>query len=146
MDFYDTFEHTVDGKGRLVLPSSFRSAFVDGGFLTFLGEYAALFTAEGWESYRRKLQQAGTFSRRELQYLFSFVSPFQPDGQNRITLGQRLRDKTGIDRDVTLVGSGTHVAVYAREAWARIEDAVEAPAEGVDHASLVDKIQELDFL
>jgi MraZ protein len=146
MDFYDTFEHTIDGKGRLVLPASYRSAFDDGGVLTFLGEYAALFTPDGWDTYRRKLQQAGTFTRLELQYLFSFVSPFRPDGQHRITLSPRLRDKAGIERDVTLVGSGSHVAVYPREVWAGIEAAVEAPAPGADQAALVAKIHELEFL
>jgi MraZ protein len=146
MDFYDTFEHTIDGKGRLVLPSSFRAAFADGGFMTFLAEYAALFTPAGWKSYRHKLEGAGTFTRKEKQYMFSFVAPFVPDSQNRISLGPRLRNRAGLVRDVTLVGSGSHVAVYARDTWAQLEASIEAPVEGAEHAALVDKIQELDFL
>ncbi len=144
VDFYDTFEHTIDGKGRLVLPASFRSAFADGGFVTYLGKYAALFTTDEWQKYRRRLEQSGQFTREQLQYLFSFVTPFQPDAQNRIGISQRLRDKVGLDRDVTIVGSGSHAALYAREAWRVLEESIEEPAE--DGTSIVDKFSELEFL
>ncbi len=144
MDFYDTFEHTIDGKGRLVLPASYREAFTAGGFVTFLGKYAALFTPDEWEKYRRKLEQSGQFSREQLQYLFSFVTPFRPDGQNRIGVSQRLRDKVGLVRDVTIVGSVTHAAIYPREAWGRVESEIEAPDD--DGRSIVDKVAGLEFL
>ena len=144
MDFYDTFEHTIDGKGRLVLPASYRPAFTGGGFVTYLGKYAALFTPDEWEKYRRRLEASGQFDREQLQYLFSFVTPFQPDAQNRIGVSQRLRDKVGLERDVTIVGSVTHAALYPREAWSRVEAAIEAPAD--DGTSIVDKFSELEFL
>ena len=54
MEFFDQFEHTIDDKGRLVLPAAYREAFVGGGFLTLLGDNAALFTSDGWEKYRRR--------------------------------------------------------------------------------------------
>lgn len=144
MDFYDTFEHTIDGKGRLVLPASYRPGFTAGGFVTYLGKYAALFTPDEWEKYRRRLEQSGQFDREQLQYLFSFVTPFQPDSQNRIGVSQRLRDKVGLQRDVTIVGSVSHAAIYPREAWGRLETTVEAPSD--DGTSIVDKFSELGFL
>ena len=144
MDFYDTFEHTIDGKGRLVLPASYRPAFTGGGFVTYLGKYAALFTPDEWEKYRRRLEASGQFDREQLQYLFSFVTPFQPDAQNRIGVSQRLRDKVGLERDVTLVGPATHAALHPREAWSRVAAPIEAPAD--DGTSIVDKFSELEFL
>ena len=144
MDFYDTFEHTIDGKGRLVLPASYRAAFTGGGFVTYLGRYAALFTPSEWEKYRRRLEQSGQFSRDQLQYLFSFVTPFQPDAQNRIGVSQRLREKVGLERDVTIVGSVSHAAIYPRDEWTRVEAAIEAPSD--DGRSIVDKFSELEFL
>ena len=144
MDFYDTFEHTIDGKGRLVLPASYRVAFTNGGFVTYLGKYAALFTPDEWEKYRRRLEQSGQFTREQLQYLFSFVTPFQPDAQNRIGVSQRLRDKVGLEREVTIVGSVSHAALYSREAWAEVQAAIESPAD--DGSTIVDKFSELEFL
>ena len=144
MDFYDTFEHTIDGKGRLVLPASYRAAFTNGGFVTYLGKYAALFTTDEWQKYPRRLEQSGQFTREQLQYLFSFVTPFTPDAQNRIGVSQRLRDKVGLDREVTIVGSVSHAALYPREAWSALETAIESPAD--DGSSIVDKFSELEFL
>jgi MraZ protein len=144
MEFFDQFEHTIDDKGRLVLPAAYREAFVGGGFLTLLGDNAALFTRDGWEKYRRKLELQGDFTRHQLQYLFSFVSPFTPDSQHRIVVNARLRAKVGLEREVSIVGSGSHAAIYPRDAWGRIEaEATAADAEGL---TLVDKFNALDFL
>jgi MraZ protein len=144
MEFFDQFEHTIDDKGRMVLPAAYRHAFTDGGFLVFLGGSAALFTPDGWEKYRRRLDLSGKFSRRELQVVLSYVSPFQPDSQYRITVNPRLRQKVGLDREVTIVGSGTHLAIYARDAWAAIEADVLEPDES--GRTLEDKFDGLDFL
>lgn len=144
MEFFDQFEHTIDGKGRMVLPSAYRDAFTDGGFLTWLGDYAALFTVEGWERYRRKLELSGSFPRQQLQVVLSFVSPFTPDTQHRIAVNPRLRNQVGLTRDVTIVGSSSHAAIYDRAAWA----AIEAAAMGPDQTgrTIADKFNELDFL
>ncbi|MFM7063613.1 MAG: division/cell wall cluster transcriptional repressor MraZ [Actinomycetes bacterium] len=144
MEFYDQFEHNIDDKGRLVLPSAYRSAFTTGGFVTYMGDYAALFTPGEWDRYRRKLQESGEFTRRQLQTMFSFVTPFTPDAQHRISIGAKLRTEVGIDREVTIVGSGSHAAVYARSKW----DAFEAGAMAPDESgrSLADKIADLGFL
>jgi MraZ protein len=144
MEFFDQFEHTIDDKGRLVLPSAYREAFVGGGFLTLLGDNAALFTKEGWEKYRRRLELQGNFTRHQLQYLFSFVSPFVPDAQHRIVVNARLRTKVGLEREVSIVGSGSHAAIYPRATWAQIE--AEATAADADGLTLVDKFNALDFL
>lgn len=144
MEFFGQFEHTIDGKGRLVLPASFRAAFVDGGFVTHLGNCAALFTPDGWEKYRRRLELSGVFSRTQMQYLFSFVSPFTPDAQHRIGLGAKLRETLELGQAVTVVGSGSHAAIYSRAAWAAIE--AEATAADDSGHTLADKFVELDFL
>lgn len=144
MEFFDQFEHTIDDKGRLVLPAAYRAAFAEGGFLALLGDYAAVFTSDGWEKYRRRLELSGAFSRKQLQYVLSFVSPFSPDSQHRISLAARLRDQAGLGREVTIVGSGSHAAIYPRERWSALEAEATAPDE--DGRTLSDKFDALDFL
>ena len=144
VEFFDQFEHTIDDKGRLVLPSAYRDAFATGGFVTYLGTSAALFTSDGWEKYQRRLELSGTFSREELQILRSYASPFRQDSQHRIPIGAKLRGLVGIDRAVTIVGSGSHAAIYARHVWEEMEARVLGPdAAGV---TLADKFSTLDFL
>jgi MraZ protein len=144
MEFFDQFEHTIDDKGRMVLPAAYRESFVRGGFVVLLGDSAALFTDEGWEKYRRKLAMSGEFTRRQLQVLYSSASPFVPDAQNRIVLNARVRARAGLGREVVIVGSGSHAAIYPRDAWARIEDEANAPDD--EGRTLADKINSLDFL
>ena len=143
-EFLGQFEHTIDDKGRLVLPAAYRAALADGGFVSFLGRYPALFTEPGWDKYRRRLEDSGAFSRTQLQYVLSFTSPFRPDSQHRVGLGAKLREVAGLEREVTIVGSGTHAALYPRAAWAAVE--VEANAPDESGRTLVDKFDSLDFL
>jgi len=143
-EFYGTYEHVIDGKGRLVLPATFRSAFAEGGVAAQVEDYAALFTTEEWERYRRKLETAGVFDRDELLHMFSIVSPFEPDSQNRISLSQRLRDFTGLEREVAVVGSVRYLSVFSKEDWARREAAIAQKA--IDGNSLAAKFRELPFL
>lgn len=144
MEFFDQFEHTIDDKGRLVLPAAYREAFVAGGFVTFLGDTAAIFTDAGWDMYRRKLELSKVFTRRELRYMYSLASPFRPDAQHRIVLNARLRAKAHLQREVTIVGSGTHAAIYPRAEWNRLEELAEGPDES--GLTLADKIDTVDFL
>jgi MraZ protein len=144
VDFYEQFEHTIDGKGRLVLPASWRSGFAEGGFLAFLGRNGGLFPPTAWEQYRRRLETSGNFDRDAMAYVLSLVTPFQPDAQNRINVPGRLRQKLGLDRDVTLAGAGSYVALWDRRAWDDLERRVERPTdEGV---SLADRFDSLGFL
>lgn len=143
-DFYGTHHHTIDSKGRLVLPSSFRAAFAEGGYAALIEDYAALFTTDEWQRYRRKIESSGVFDRDDLRHLFSIVSPFEPDAQNRISLSQRLREVTGLDREVTVVGSVRYVSLFDRVDWERREAAIARKA--TEGKSLRDKFKELPFL
>ncbi len=144
MDFYGTFEHRIDGKGRLVLPSTFRSAFAGGGMAALIEDYAALFTREEWDIYRRRIESSGNFTREDLRWLFSIASPFEPDNQNRISLPPKLRQHTGLDQDIALVGSVRYVALFPSEEWARREAAIVRQSE--TGTSIADKFRGLDFL
>lgn len=144
MDFYGTFEHTIDDKGRLVLPSSYRSAFAGGGMVTLIEDHGALFTHDEWGVYRRKLESSGRFTRDDLLWLFSIASPFEPDTQNRISLPAKLRERTGLRKEITIVGSVRYVSMFSRQEWARREAAIDEQAE--TGLSIAEKFRGLDFL
>jgi MraZ protein len=144
VDLYDTFEHTIDAKGRLVLPAAYRSTFADGGFAVNLGDCIGIFSVADWEKWRRRVEQSRVLDRSRLKYLIASVSPIQPDGQNRVTINPRLRSKIGLERDVTIVGSGMYASVYDRTAWERFEASAEAP--DADGRTLADELADLEFV
>jgi len=144
VDLYDTFEHTIDGKGRLVLPAAYRSTFAEGGFAVNLGDCVGLFSISDWEKWRRRVEQSRVLHRSRLKYMIASVSPIQPDAQHRITINPRLRSKMGLERDVTIVGSGIYASVYDRATWDRFEAEAEAP-DG-DGRTLADDLADLEFV
>lgn len=144
MEFFGKFDHTIDDKGRLVLPAAYRSAFVDGGFLTFMGASAGLFTEDEFEKYRRRLTLSGKFTRKDLQQLMALTTPVQPDAQHRVAISTHLRDRVGLDREVAVVGQAGHVEIFPRDVWeAREAESLEGDEDG---RTLTDKFDDLDFL
>ncbi len=144
MDLYDTFEHTVDPKGRLVMPAPFRPAFADGGFLVNMQTALGLFPAAEWEPWVRRVEQSGKVARSNLRFMIASVSPIQPDSQHRISINPRLRQKLHLDRDVAIVGQRKYAQIYDLAEWERFEATVEQPP--AERRSLVDELEELDFL
>jgi MraZ protein len=126
VEFWEYNEHNIDGKGRLVLPSSFRSAFEKGGVLTLQGSFVAMMQPAEWDKALRKMTAGGDYSTRELNYIKSFVTVFTPDAQNRVTVPARLRQRAGLDREVAMIGMGGHIAIYPRDVWLALEDDLSA--------------------
>lgn len=141
MEFWDYNEHNIDGKGRLVLPSSFRSAFEDGGVLTFQGNYVALHEPSAWDQALRRMQNSGEYTKLELNYVKSLVTTFTPDAQNRVMIPIRLRERVGLDREVALIGMGNHIALYPRDVWREIEAELDRAVDG--RPSLSDRLAEV---
>ena len=123
--FYGEFEHAIDRKGRLILPSKFREAaksqFVEKFFVTRgLDKCLFMFPEEEWRSQENKFksmsfvkQQSRTFNR----LLFSGAQDVSPDKQGRILLPQYLKDFADIKRDVMIVGVSNRIEIWAKNNW-----------------------------
>lgn len=123
--FYGEYLHSVDRKGRLILPAKFREAakshFIERFFVTRgLDNCLFMFSEEEWRSQENKLksisftkQQARTFNR----LYFSGAVEVSADAQGRILLPQYLKEFAGIKRDVVIVGVSNRVEIWAKERW-----------------------------
>jgi MraZ protein len=123
--FYGEFEHSIDRKGRLILPAKFRETaknqFVEKFFVTRgLDKCLFMFSEEEWRSQENKFktmsftkQQSRTFNR----LLFSGAVEVGPDKQGRILLPQYLKEFADIKRDVMIVGVSNRIEIWARDKW-----------------------------
>jgi len=123
--FYGEYEHSIDRKGRLILPAKFREAakaqFIEKFFVTRgLDKCLFMFSEEEWRSQENKFksmpftkQQARTFNR----LLFSGAQEVSADKQGRILLPQYLKDFAGIKRDVVVVGVSNRIEIWSRDTW-----------------------------
>jgi len=123
--FYGEYQHSIDRKGRLILPAKFRdvskSNFVEKFFVTRgLDKCLFMFSEEEWRSQEQKFkgmsftkQQARTFNR----IFFSGAVEVYPDKQGRILLPQYLKDFAEIKKDVVIVGVSNRIELWARDKW-----------------------------
>ena len=123
--FYGEFQHSIDRKGRLILPAKFRETaknqFVDKFFVTRgLDKCLFMFSEEEWRSQENKFktmsftkQQSRTFNR----LLFSGACELVFDKQGRVLLPQYLKDFAEIKRDVIIVGVSNRIEIWAKDKW-----------------------------
>ena len=119
--FLGTHTPKLDDKGRLFLPAKFRDELADGVVLT-RGQERCLyvFSTATFQGVLEKLRTASLTSKtaREYQRFFlSGVSEEEPDKQGRVTVPAVLRDYAGLDRELTVIGSGDRAEIWSTPAW-----------------------------
>lgn len=118
--FVGTFEHSLDDKGRVVLPSTFRSHLASRGYLTKLDGCLGLWTAEEFAEVTARLTEKvreGLASQGARRAFSSDAHEVRPDSQGRITIPQRLRDYAHLEREVVVVGALERVEIWDAERW-----------------------------
>ena len=119
--FVGTFEHSLDDKGRVVLPSSFRAQIVDKGFLSQLDRCLGLWTEEGFAEVARELNakiKSGDAPQEARRAFAANAHEVRTDTQGRITIPQRLRDFAHLERDVVVIGAIDRVEIWDAARWA----------------------------
>lgn len=133
MDFTGEFRHTIDAKGRLIVPSRLREEIADeeGVVLTVWPDGCiSMWSGEGWQALKDQLMsqsKRGVDSRAAVRAFSSQAHRDEPDSQGRISVPQNLRDFAGIDKDVVIVGALDHVELWTPDRYddqkQRVEEA-----------------------
>lgn len=118
--FMGEFNHSVDTKGRIIIPSKFREGLGD-EFVITLGLDGCLFAYpnEEWYKFVEKLQTLpGTKEARQLQrYFMSCASACETDKQGRILIPAKLRENAGLDKEIVFVGVLNKIEIWSKEHW-----------------------------
>jgi MraZ protein len=120
--FTGSVEHSLDEKGRLVVPARFRERLGSGFFLT-LGEpdaCLALYPAPFWAEFCERLEAAPRKDARYrafVRHLFANTEELSCDGHGRLVIPGPLRSWANIERDVVSIGALTRVEVWAKERY-----------------------------
>jgi MraZ protein len=127
--FVGTFEHTLDDKGRVVLPAGFRLQLGEHGVLSKLDACLALWTPPAFEEVRTYMQEqarAGKLGVNALRRFASLSHPVSPDGQGRISIPAHLRSLVGIERDVVITGNFNRIELWTPATWQGITEEADA--------------------
>jgi MraZ protein len=123
--FTGSVEHSLDDKGRLVVPARFRERLGTGFFVT-IGEpdgCLALYPASTWNEFCARLEAAPVKDdryRRFVRHLFAHTEELSCDNQGRLVLPPVLRSWAHIEKDVTSIGSLTRVEVWAKDRYTAV--------------------------
>ena len=119
--FMGEYSHTVDAKGRLIIPSRFREELGE-SFVVTRGMDGCLFiySREAWEKFEQKLSTLPLVSKEARAFTRFFVSGAaccDLDKQGRILVPATLREYANLTKDVILAGSLDHIEVWSKERW-----------------------------
>jgi len=134
------FEHKVDAKGRLFIPSSLREELGEVFHVTIsVEDCLTAYSNESWERFLDKVKTMPMRKQSKMRPFFSNASRCELDSQGRFLLTQKLRERVGIDKEATIVGAGPFVQIWNTEKF-KLVDEVETDSE-----NLGEIMDELDF-
>ncbi|HTG00306.1 MAG TPA: division/cell wall cluster transcriptional repressor MraZ [Nitrospirota bacterium] len=123
--FRGSFEHTVDAKGRVSVPSKFREIIADryDGKIVLSMDYDRCLTVyplEEWERLEEKIKSLSLVKQEVKEFrrfLLSSAMECELDKQGRILLPPTHRQHAGITKSVTLVGLIEKIEIWDAKAW-----------------------------
>ena len=129
MIFRGTFEHALDAKHRLTVPSKFRAALAGGVVLAASPETTAaaprsiaIWTPDAYETYTTAalvgLSPISPQARDLKRFFFNYSHDTELDSANRVMIPPSLIEYGGLDREVVVVGSGECLEVFDRARYA----------------------------
>lgn len=119
------YEHTLDNKGRLTLPSEYGAELAGGVVLTRgMEECLYLFPRSEFERLGdrlRELSLTDSRARKLRRWLFPQAHAAEPDRQRRVVIPQWLRDSAGITDKIMIAGMDNYIELWNPDTW-RVQD------------------------
>lgn len=127
--FMGRYNHTIDPKGRLSIPSKYRETLGD-EFVVSKGMDGCLFAyaSSDWKVFEEKLASLPLINAEARQFARFFLSGAQYvtiDKQGRILMPQDLREFAGLEKDVVLAGMGGRIEIWSLEKWNETSEQVD---------------------
>ena len=122
MAFHGTFEHTLDAKNRLTIPSKFRATLSGGVFLVRGADPCiSVYPAQTYQAITdaavANLNPLSPQARELKRFFHANATDTELDSAGRVMLTARHLEHAGIDREVVITGAGDCLELWARSAW-----------------------------
>ncbi len=118
--FMGEYNHTIDAKGRIIVPSRFRESLGD-EFVVTQGLDGCLFVYpnDEWQNFITELRKLpGNKDARQLQrYFLAGAAGCEVDKQGRILIPGKLREQAALEKDIVFVGVLSKIEIWSKERW-----------------------------
>lgn len=136
--FLGEHQHTIDPKGRVVLPSRFRADLAKGCVITKgLDRCLFVFTPEQWEIEAQRFRALPRTDRQLRNYarvFFAGAVDQKLDKQGRIQIPAGLREYAGLDKDLTVVGVAERIEIWDAGTWTEVTADADSKYADIDEA------------
>ena len=128
--FRSSSSHTIDAKGRVIIPSRFRNILkadkAYGVMVSNKDDCLYAYTFSEWEKVETKVLAAKSSAMEDFRRFFLGNScECICDKQDRILIPKSLREYANLEKDIVLVGNLNHIEIWDRAQWDAVNKRVE---------------------
>ena len=140
--FLGQYRHTIDNKGRLIVPARFRDFLSEGGFITQgFDRNLMVLTSQAFDSITQRVNQLSSTdetARQLRRLIYATADRVELDKTGRIRIPQFLQDVAGFNSDAVVVGVGAYFEIWAPDAWDSQESLLQDPEANAHRFAALD--------
>jgi MraZ protein len=124
--FIGEYQHAIDNKNRMIIPSKFREELGSNFVLTKgLDGCLYAYTMVEWKSLEEKLKKLPLTSkdaRAFTRFFFSGANEIEIDKQGRALIPQNLLEYAGVEKEIVSIGVSTRIEIWSKSKWDEYND------------------------
>ncbi len=119
--FIGEYNHTIDAKGRLIIPAKLRDELGDHFVVTKgLDGCLSIYAMNEWKALEAKIHAlplTNPSARKFSRFILAGAAECELDKMGRILLPQVLRQAAELNKEVVLVGVGSRIEIWDKDKW-----------------------------
>ena len=124
------YEHSLDVKGRLIMPAKLRQDMGE-KFIVTKGLDGCLFafSQNEWLNFEAKLKAlplSDKNARNFVRFFLSGATECEIDKQGRFLISNNLRNAANLEKEAVIIGVGTRLEIWNKETWQKCDDNISA--------------------
>lgn len=140
--FIGEYQHTLDNKGRIIMPSKFRTGLGEDFVITKgLDNCLFVYPKNEWEIIENKLKElplTNRDARAFVRFFFSGASEVSLDKQGRVLIPANLREHSKLGKDAIIIGVATRLEVWSKDLWENYNE-----DDSLSYDNIAEKMAEL---
>lgn len=134
------YRHSLDTKGRLIMPAKLRQDIGDKFILTKgLDGCLFAFSQTEWNNFEEKLKGlplSDKNARNFVRFFLSGATECEIDKQGRFLIPTNLRISANLEKDAIIIGVGTRIEIWNKETWEKCDEEISADEIAENMANL----------
>ena len=142
--FLGEFRHTLDAKGRVIIPSKFRDSLGEEFVMTKgLDGCLFLFPIDEWMAFEEKLRSlpfANKDARAFVRFFTAGATESNIDKQGRALIPQNLREHSNLNKEAVIIGTPNRIEIWSEENWKDYTS-----DDNLSYENIAEQMEELGF-